>query len=154
MNPTNNLSYLLQHVAEVTAKQADQQLHEQLGIGLSQYRILMVLEWNPRVQQQVIAESLGQTEAAVSRQVRLLISQGLLTSKADKSNRRKHTTIATPKGMQVTEAAADLLKRSFSSNLRGLSDSESTELTRALLRLHKNVCRPDKLGTCNHQLGF
>ncbi|HXR49712.1 MAG TPA: MarR family winged helix-turn-helix transcriptional regulator, partial [Verrucomicrobiae bacterium] len=67
MGPTNNLSYLIQHLAAVMGKQSDQLLQEQLGIGYSQYKILMVLEWNPRVQQRTIAESLGQTEASISR---------------------------------------------------------------------------------------
>jgi len=54
MGPTNNLTYLVQHLAAVMGKQADQVLQEQLGIGISQFRILMVLEWNPRVQQRTI----------------------------------------------------------------------------------------------------
>jgi DNA-binding MarR family transcriptional regulator len=64
MGPTNNLGYLIQHLAAVMGKQSEHVLKEQLGIGISQYRILMVLDWNPRVQQSAIATSLGQTEAA------------------------------------------------------------------------------------------
>src|ERR1700752_4342498 len=105
MGPTNNLSYLIRHVSAVISKQSDQVLQEQLGIGLSQFKILMVLEWNPRVQQRTIADSLGQTEASISRQVKLLIGKGLLVSRADPRNRRKHITTPTPLGMQITEAA-------------------------------------------------
>src|ERR1700761_9456249 len=105
MGPTNNLGYLIQHLAAVMGRQSDQVLQEQLGIGLSQFRILMVLEWNPRVQQRAIADSLGQTEASVSRQIKLLKSKNLLVSKIDPSNRRKHITAPTPLGMQLTEAA-------------------------------------------------
>src|SRR5579871_5971468 len=113
MAPTNNLSYLIQHLAAVMGRQTDQILQEQLGIGLSQYKILMVLEWNPRIQQKAIADSLGQTEASISRQVKLLKTKGLLLSKADPSNKRRHMSVPTPLGMQVTEAAADLLRRNF-----------------------------------------
>ena len=58
MGPTKNLTYLLHHVSSVMGKQSDQVLQEQLGIGLSQYKILMVLEWNPRVQQRAVARDL------------------------------------------------------------------------------------------------
>src|SRR3954470_24781839 len=113
MGPGNNLTYLIDHLAAVIGKQADQVLHEQLGIGISQYRILMALEWNPRVGQKTLATSLGQTEASISRQIKLLQSKGLLESRIDPNNRRKHITVPTTKGMQITEAAADVMRRSL-----------------------------------------
>jgi DNA-binding MarR family transcriptional regulator len=154
MGPTNNLSYILNHVAAVMAKQSDQVLQEQLGIGLSQYKILMVLEWNPRVQQRSIADSLGQTEASISRQIKLLKGKGLLVSKLDPKNRRKHITAPTPLGMQVTEAAANILRRSFGPDLAGLGEDQLLQLTAGLQHLHRIVCRPGKLGACDHQLGI
>src|SRR5487761_1124155 len=101
MGPSNNINYLLLHLAAVIGKQSDQVLQEQLGIGLSQYKILLVLEWNPRIQQKSISDSLGQTEASISRQIKLLKKKGLLTTKADPANKRKHVSLPTPKGMQV-----------------------------------------------------
>ncbi|HMH31098.1 MAG TPA: MarR family transcriptional regulator, partial [Methylomirabilota bacterium] len=109
MGPTKNLSYLVHHLAAVMGKQSDQVLQEQLGIGLSQFKILMVLEWNPRVQQKSIADSLGQTEASISRQIKLLKGKGLLISKTDPTNRRRRITAPTPLGMQVNEAATSIL---------------------------------------------
>src|SRR5882762_11236561 len=113
MDTTAKLSYLLQHLAAVMGRQSEQILQEQLGIGLSQFKILMVLEWNPRVQQRSIADSLGQTEASISRQIKLLKAKKLLVTKPDPQNRRRHITAPTPLGMQVTEAASDLLRRSL-----------------------------------------
>lgn len=153
MGPINNLSYLLNHLAAVMGKQADQVLREQLGIGFSQYKILMVLEWNPRTQQKTIADSLGQTEASISRQIKVLETKGLLQSKPDPNNKRKHITAPTPLGMQVTEAAADILRRSSTADFTNLGDDQLMQLTTGLQRLHKLVCKPGKLGACDHQLG-
>lgn len=153
MGPTNSLTYLLHHLAAVLGKQSDQILQEQLGIGLSQYKILMVLEWNPRIQQKAIAESLGQTEASISRQIKLLKTKGLLTTKTDPSNRRRHMSLPTPLGMQVTEAAATLLKRNFEGDYGALGGKELGELSSDLQDLHKIICRPGRLGACDHQLG-
>lgn len=154
MGPANNLSYLLHHLAAVIGKQSDQALQEQLGIGLSQFKILMVLEWNPRVQQKAIADSLGQTEASVSRQIKLLKEKGLLVSKADPQNRRKHITTPTTKGMQVTEAANNVLRRDFGQDFASLGDDQLMQLVTGLQRLHRLVCRPGKAGACDHQLGM
>jgi DNA-binding MarR family transcriptional regulator len=135
-------------------KQAEKQLQDSLGIGLSQYRILMVLEWNPRLQQHSIASSLGQTEASISRQIKLLTEQGLLTVKPDPQNRRKHITAATPKGMQITEAANDLLRRSLTHDLSSLPEAKMAELMDTLHRLHRITCHAGKYGACDHSLGL
>ncbi len=154
MGPSNNLSYLLNHLAAVISKQSDQALQEQLGIGLSQYKILMVLEWNPRVQQKAIASSLGQTEASISRQIKLLKAKGQLVSKVDPQNRRKHITAPTPLGMQVTEAAGNILRRNFGPEFAGLGDDQLQQLIAGLQQLHRITCRSGKLGACDHQLGI
>lgn len=154
MGPANNLNYLLHHLAAVLGKQSDQILQEQLGIGLSQYKILMVLEWNPRVQQRVIADSLGQTEASVSRQIKVLKSKGLLVSKTDPQNKRKHVTTSTPLGMQVTEAAGDILRRSLGPEMSNMGEDQLMNLNAGLVQLHKIICKAGKLGACDHQFGF
>ncbi len=154
MGPTNNLSYLIQHLASVMGRQADQLLQEQLGIGLSQFKILMALEWNPRVQQKAIADTLGQTEASISRQLKLLQDKKLLVTKQDPQNRRRHITTPTPKGMQITEAANTLMRRNLGTEYAGLGDDQLMHLVTGLQRLHRMVCRPGNPGACDHPLGL
>lgn len=154
MKPTNNLTYLLHHVSSVMSKQSDQILQEQLGIGLSQYKILMVLEWNPRVQQRTVATSLGQTEASISRQIKLLKAKGLLLTKVDAQNRRKHITAPTPRGMQITEAATAILRHNFGPEFASIGKEQLLQLITGLQAIHRVVCRTGKVGACDHQLGF
>jgi DNA-binding MarR family transcriptional regulator len=154
MGPANNLGYLIQHLAAVMGRQSDQVLQEQLGIGLSQFKILMVLEWNPRIQQRAIADSLGQTEASVSRQIKLLKAKRLLLTKQDPQNRRRHITVPTPLGMQITEAANDILRRSLTPDFARLGDDQLMRLATGLQQLHRQVCCPGRLGACGHQLGI
>jgi DNA-binding MarR family transcriptional regulator len=154
MGPTTSLSYLITHMSDVLHKQSDQVLQEQLGIGYSQYKILMVLEWNPRIQQKAIAASLGQTEAAVSRQIKVLQGKGLLVSKTDATNRRKHITAPSPLGMQITEAATAILRRSFGPDFASIGDDQLQQVLNGMQRLHRIVCQSGKLGACDHQLGL
>jgi DNA-binding MarR family transcriptional regulator len=154
MGPTNNLGYLIQHLAAVMSKQTDKVLQEQLGIGLSQFRILMVLEWNPRVQQSTIATSLGQTEASISRQIKLLEKRGFLVTKPDPLNKRKHIATPTPIGNQITEAATAVIRRNLGPEFASMGEEELVTLIGGLQELHRIVCRPGKAGACNHPMGL
>ena len=154
MASVNNLVYLMEHIAAVFGKQSDQVLQEQLGIGLSQFRILMVLEWSPRIQQKAIAAALGQTEASISRQIKLLHGKGLLITKIDPRNKRKHLTAPTTLGMQITEAATAIIRRNFGNDLALFADSDFSQLYANLQKLHKVTCQKGKLGACDHLLGF
>jgi DNA-binding MarR family transcriptional regulator len=154
MGPNNNPVYLIQHLANVLAKQSERLLRTELGIGYSQFRILMVLEWNPRVSQRTIADSLGQTEASISRQIKMLTAEGMLVSKPDPENRRRHITTPTPKGMQLTESANAILRRHFGPELAGVGDEQLAALTHGLQKLHLAVCRRGQAGACDHPLGF
>jgi DNA-binding MarR family transcriptional regulator len=135
-------------------RQTDQLLQEQFDIGLSQFKILMVLEWNPRVQQKAIADALGQTESSISRQLKLLKDKRLLITKQDPQNRRRHITTPTPHGMQVTEAATAAMRRHLGPEFSGLGDEQLLNLVSGLQRLHRIVCQPGKTGACDHPLGL
>lgn len=154
MGPTDNLGYLLRHLAAVMGRQTDQALQEQLGIGLSQYKILMVLDGNPYVQQRFIAGSLGQTEAGISRQIKLLSGKGLLSTRQDPSNRRQRITSLTPMGTRLTEAATAIIGHSFGPEYAEMGEDQLRQLIVKLQKLHTIVCRPGKTGACDHSLGI
>lgn len=120
MDNPQHIARQLHNLAALLARESDQILLERLGIGLSQYKILAAVEHNPRLQQRAIAVELGQTEASVSRQVKLLLQKGMITSRTNPANRREHLTELTTKGSRVTAAAHQSLAnyhRSFSGRL-------------------------------------
>jgi hypothetical protein len=75
-------------------------------------------------------------------------------TKNDPSNHRKHITAPTPLGMQVTEAATAIIRRNFGPEFARLGEEQLLQLISTLQQLHQIVCRPGKLGACDHQLGF
>src|SRR6266567_1939006 len=107
----NNLGYLLVHVSMILAKQSEQVLQERLGIGFSQFKILRALQTNRHIKQRVIANNLGQTEASISRQVKLMVDDGLLRVTVSPHSRRERITVPTAKGERLTEAALDALAK-------------------------------------------
>ncbi len=154
MRPTSNIGYLLQHLSSVLAKQSDQALQERLGIGFSQFKILMVLQWHPNVQQRQIAEALGQTEASISRQIKLMYDRGWLQSTTSQTNRREKVTTPTSKGMRIAERAMDILNDFHAPAFGRLSEKQTSKLQESLVIIHNQVCQPGRTGACDHPMGL
>jgi DNA-binding MarR family transcriptional regulator len=149
MQPTNNIGYLLNHLAFMLSRQSDQVLQEQLGIGFSQFKIIMALKWNPSVQQKQIAERLGQTEASISRQIKLLHDKGLLSTRIAPENKREHITTLTSKGERVTEKAMQVLNNYHAPTFASLSAKQQQNLIETLNIMHDAVC-VDRKGGFSH----
>ncbi len=143
MQLTNNIGYLLQHLSFVLNRQSDQVLQEQLGIGFSQFKIMMVLQWDPSVQQKYIADKLGQTEASISRQIKLLHEDGMLTSQVRPENRREHITRLTPKGERVIDKAMEILNNYHAPVFSQLSSKQQEQLLEALKVMHQQACHAE-----------
>lgn len=149
MSTTNNIGYLLNHLAFVLSRQSDQVLQEQLGIGFSQYKIMMVLMSNPSIQQKQIAERLGQTESSVSRQIKLLQDKSLLVTRITPENRREHITKLTLKGEKLTEQAMLILNNYHASTLDALSEKQHQQLLEILNVMHDHV-HNEEIGMDSH----
>lgn len=150
MGPTNNIGYLLQHLADVLAKQSDQALQERLGIGFSQFKILRVLQNNPHIQQRQIAEWLGQTEASISRQIKLMLEKGLLATTKNPHNRREHLTTPTAKGVRLTEESLNVLNITHQDMFTDLGEKHQQQLLDILAHIHQFTCQPGRIGACHH----
>jgi DNA-binding MarR family transcriptional regulator len=145
----STIGYLLQHVATMMQRQSDQMLQERLGIGMSQYRILLMVEHTPNVGQRIIADSLGQTEASISRQVKLLHERGMLVTRIDPRERRRHITALTPKGAKVILAAREILEQFYDPLFGAMSNKEQEQLHMMLTGLHERTCVPGRPTACD-----
>jgi DNA-binding MarR family transcriptional regulator len=150
MKPVTTIGYLLQHVAVTLQRQSDQVLQERLGIGMSQYRILMMLQALPETNQRKLADRLGQTEASISRQVKLLHEKGFLATRIDPAERRRHLTTPTLKGLKITEAAREILNNYHAPMLANLGDKQQQQLKEMLSTLHEYTCAPGRPMACDH----
>lgn len=147
--PINNLGYLLHHLSGVLDHQSDLLLQERLDVGYSQFKILMALKWGQNVQQKQIAEKLGQTEASVSRQIKMLHEVGYLTSITGKEDRRGRITALTPKGEKLVDKAMKALNDYHSPVFERLSLSQQLALQDMLETMHTQACQDSRPGGCN-----
>lgn len=135
-----SIGYLLHHISAVLARNSDQILQEQLGIGFSQFKILLILQQKSGVQQKQIATALGQTEASISRQIRLLQDSGLLTSTVHPNNRRQHIIRLTPKGLKVIDRAMQILNGYHAPVFARLNERQQSQLADMLGEIHNSLC--------------
>jgi DNA-binding MarR family transcriptional regulator len=141
MDPRDNLGYLLHHLTTTLDRQSDQVLSERLGIGFSQFKILMALGRKDRCAQRDIAAYLGQTEASISRQIKLLIEKGLLQSRTSPTSRRERVTTLTAKGEALMDKAMQVLNNYHGPMFAKLSDKQKAQLTETLDTMHEHACQ-------------
>lgn len=140
MTLTSNIGFIIQHLAFSLGRQNDQILQEQLGIGFSQFKLMMVLQAKPHIQQKQIAEALGQTEASISRQIKLLQQKGLLQTVVSPRNRREHITTLTGRGARFTEEATRIMKDYHQTMFSHLSTKQQEQLLDILTIMHDHAC--------------
>ncbi len=140
---------LLYHLSSVMAKQIDSLLNTQLAIGLSQHKILQTLELCQSSTQRQLGEQLGQTEASISRQVKLLSEDGYVHVRQNPANRREHQVILTRNGQHILDQSKQLLAVYAEQTLGGDQDPSMNQLRRLLEQYHRVTCRPGVTANCN-----
>ena len=109
----------------------------------------MIVQWHPGLGQRQLADCLGQTEASISRQVKLLHEKGLLTTEVDPAERRRHITKPSAKGVKITEAAREVLNTYQAPLLHGMTDKQQAQFLRTLTTLHERICAPGRPMICD-----
>lgn len=141
MATTNNIGYLIQHLATSLARQTDEILTDDVGISFSQFKILMVLQASPGLQQKQIAERLAQTEASISRQIKGMEAKGLVAMVVNPDNRREHRTTLTHKGIKSMDQARAELNSYYQPMFDQLSEERQQELLNTLSTMHDYACQ-------------
>ena len=137
LETTQSLDYLLERTSHLIHRQADQILQERLGIGMSQYKVLRLLQAHGKITQRFVAVCLTQTEASISRQIKLLQSGGIVHVERNETSRREHLVLLTHKGMRLTMAATDLLETHQAPLLSNFSNKEQKQFARILGKLQE-----------------
>lgn len=128
----DSLIYTLHKLVFVLERQSDEALHSSFSFGFTQFKILTGAKYCAGLTQKDIANYLGQTEASVSRQLKIMSRQGLLVVKQDEQNRRRHTVVLTRKGEELTREAIEVLDATHASVFGSLSFKEQT-MTKELI---------------------
>jgi DNA-binding MarR family transcriptional regulator len=142
---TQGILYYVQHLAVLIGRQSDQILQEQLGIGLSQFRILQTLQANTAIQQKQVASLLGLTEASVSRQAKIMLTKGMIFAKVNPQNRREHLLVISPKGERLLAAGVQIVSQYHYPTMDKLKAKDRNAFLERLMQLHAEMCQVDGL---------
>lgn len=113
----------------------DQILLERYGIGYAQYKVLDVVSRNSGCSQKLVASSLLQTEASVSRQVKILKTKNLIIITNSTSDHRKKIITFTARGTDVYVKSTRALSAYGDSFLATVSSKDTSSLLNILATL-------------------
>lgn len=99
----------------ILQQKADELLSSQIGVGLSQFRIMSQLHANIPRSQRTVATMLHQTEANVSRQLQVMKKAGLVSIVRNKNDRRVREVTLTTIGVKLHDKGDDLLNKHYKS---------------------------------------
>jgi len=136
----NSLGYVLHQLMFIIDQQSNEALRRELGLGFSQYKILMAARHSVGLRQNDIARHLGQTEASVSRQIKLMKADGLLSVQVDPENRRARSIVLTDKGAVLSKRCVEVLESAHATVFGSLSFSEQKLMRELLERLTNKAC--------------
>lgn len=106
---------------------ADELLQSKNGVGLSQTRIMAALDKSIPRSQRFVAVGLGQTEANVSRQLKVMKKQGLVNITKNKKDHRQRDVSLSPKGYRTYQKAEQVLAHHEKSLLSTMSRSHARD---------------------------
>lgn len=141
MDFKNSIGYLLHELAHLIDAESDQVLRERLGIGFAQFKVLLVLEENDTSTQKQIASALNQTEASISRQVKVLRQKALARITTRPSNRREHLVELTERGHQMIDKSTSALNSYHGPMFERLSEKQQLQISGALQLIRSSIHR-------------
>jgi len=139
MELKNNPGLLLHKIGALMERASDQVLFDEFGIGFSQFKILFALQHHQDVQQKQIAHFLGQTEASVSRQIKLMKSAKFIEIRLGSDDKKKHHITLTARGSGVAKDALGILNAHYEPILAVLSAHEQLDLAPKLSKIHDRL---------------
>lgn len=122
-------------LSQTWSRQVGQVLRERLGVGLAQLKIMNLLHAEPGASQRHLADSLAQTEASISRQIKLMQDYGWLQTIVDPNERRKRRAKLTPAGLKLTIAAQEVISEQNRIFCQKLTEKQQVLLLKLLKTL-------------------
>ncbi len=129
------LYWQIHKLAFLLEKRSDESLKEQVGIGFAQYKVLEAIGRNMLARQNMIAELLDQTEASISRQVKILEKKRLIIIGTVMGNKRARELSLTEQGEELLGHCEEILDLAQAQIIGGLSYQEQRHFQQLFERM-------------------
>lgn len=152
MSPTldqsKEVTYKIHKAVFLLNKLSDQILQDRLNLGLSQFLVMMVLAGQSKVPQKFVATQLDQTQAAVSRQIDILVDLGYVSRDTNPESRREYVLSLTKVGQKVHRQAFEAIDERFDKLFGIWTKSEKSNLLGALNKLIMEIKTKGSTAIC------
>ena len=139
MNKCCDITFNLHKVVFLLDKRADRELQDKLGITFSQFKIVTAID-HKDVSQKDIASYWDMTEAAVSRQIELLLEKHIVAKEENKDNRREHKLTLTQSGKKLLDQGQEVIERGLEDIYNTLTKEERDTVNGVLQKLLSVLC--------------
>lgn len=133
----------IHRIAFLFEKKADENLHKQLNIGFAQYKVLEAINHSPLTKQNAVAKMLDQTEASISRQIRILQAKGMINATDVMGNKRARELSLTTVGEETVSQAQDILDVTQAEIMGELSYQEERLFQELFARMLEQMRKSD-----------
>ena len=117
-------AFKLHALVQMMDRRAGQILQAEQGISYRQFLVLMMVAHMGESSQRTVADCLGVTAAAISRQIEALCDEGWLKRNPNPESRREHVLSLTPSGKTKVLKAKSLLASRFDALMEQYSAAE------------------------------
>ncbi|WP_283620758.1 MarR family winged helix-turn-helix transcriptional regulator [Limosilactobacillus avium] len=114
------------------------------SLSFEQYLILRSIVHQPGVKLMDIAKERGVTRSAVSRQLKVLLTNHYVIQKKDPADRRRQSLVATPEGKKVEGQIAQRVKKRFSNWLTIFGTERGAKLLDLLSAFNQQIVQANK----------
>ena len=139
---TPRLYWQIHKLAFLLEKRADESLRSELDIGFAQYKVLEAINQNMLARQNMVAAMLDQTEASISRQIKILQKKGLILVSEVMGNKRAKELSLTVVGDEMVRHAEEILDVTQAQVIGGLSYQEQRLFQELFERMLINAKKP------------
>ena len=136
----NNIDIILEHITSLLTTRYDSILLNQLGVSYSQYKVLSQFSENIIIRQKTIAENLGQSEASISRQLKIMNNRGLISKSYDPDNKKTIIINLTLQGLRIKKSADGIIQSQNVRTLDKINLKDQTKLLANLNKIHLLMC--------------
>src|SRR5258708_29930147 len=132
------LAHSLHKTVLMMNKLEEKVLQENFDLPLTQFRILMSIDQHTICQSE-IARLWEVSDAAISKQIELLIESGRIARKENPDNRRQYSLVLTHRGQTLLNSAQKIIEKKYAAAYQSLSSTEKSALVDGVKKIELSI---------------
>lgn len=135
----NSVGFIVNNTAKSFQKALDLDLRKNVGVTLSQWKVVGILAFQPGLTQKEIADKVGIEGATLVPVIDKMEREGLLRRKPDSKDRRVNRIYLTSKADALWESMVECALRIRKSSTKDIPDDDIKITLETLRRISKNL---------------